>query len=227
MGKHFPSIIIFIILFFAFTAIYPQDENPGTSSSTLSGHLKSRGTYLKGYGAVTTKFSSISKDDSLLSGNSDFSFFLGGKGGLTIQRFTIGASLSMLVNSVPYKCGDKDHYPCGSRYSDAVLSMNYGGAYFAYLIDVIDFFKIEPAFMVGHGYFRSMDSDFWEMRYGRKHRFFVMEPEINLVFVVTDYFALGIGAYFRIITAISGETKYTWKDVSTMGGSLDFRFGRF
>ncbi len=218
-------VFVSAIILFSFLSIYPEPQ-PETGENFAD----EQNIHFKGYGSVTMRFSGLNENKGIVGKDSDFSLFLGAKGVLALNNFNIGASFSFVSNHVPHKCAYyQDYPPCYGNSIHDLISMTYGGLYFAYSLKLPGFVSLEPGLTIGGGSFKNLDDELWDRGYGsRSYRFFALEPEIQLVFNVSSFFATGFGASYRLIGGITRKgSNYGWKDLSGFAGVVDFRFGRF
>lgn len=225
------AFLIFFLLGSYLCASEPESDDPGTISQAL----KNNGAKIGGYGALAMKFTGLDKNNGFLSSDSNFAFLIGAKGGLLLnKKWTIGAGFSVLTNKVTYQCGAKENSDSGDVCFETLkFIFGYGGGYFSYTAEIKKYLKIETGFLIGGGSFKGKykyqdeDGYYGDIDTSRPYSFFVLEPEVQLIGIVTDYLAFGLGVSYRIIAGIESSSAYNWNDLSGLSFNFDVRLGVF
>jgi len=140
-------------------------------------------TSSKSFASVDLKLSSI-------QGNT--AYIIGARGGWPVCRsIAIGLTgcWAYVNNSVTNVINNQEYY----------IRMAYGGLYLEYLLYNLNFGHILLNTIIGGGYYghSPVRSDF-EIDWSR-HTYFLIEPEVIVMFDISDSFKIGIGASYRYI----------------------------
>lgn len=220
--------VLFLVFFLSGGNLYSQEQSK-EQPDTISQALKNSGTKIGGYGALSMRFTSLDKNEGFLTDNTFFAYLIGAKGGLTINKWTIGAGFYVLTNSVPFRCGTNENFEYCNVLGNKMI-FGYGGGYFSYLFEIKKYFGIETGLLVGGGSLKGQNKgqyDWDEDGYSPSRGFFVLEPEVQFIGTITDYFALGLGFSYRLIAGIDSASAYDLADLSGVSVTVDVRLGVF
>lgn len=170
--------------------------------------LLGKGITSGGMGGPVVKVSSVAGTASL---------FVGGRGGWVINRkFVLGGG--------GYGLSNENIRATDLGDGRARLSMGYGGLELGYMHDVSRLVHWSTHLLIGAG------NVSWEPPAAssddEEARFFVAEPELQMVMNVTKFLRVGAGASYRIVTG-PGLREVSGKDLSGVAGVLVFKFGGF
>lgn len=170
--------------------------------------LLGKGITSGGMGGPVVKVSSVAGTASL---------FVGGRGGWVINRkFVLGGG--------GYGLSNENIRATDLGDGRARLSMGYGGLELGYMHDVSRLVHWSTHLLIGAGNVSwdppAASSD------NEEARFFVAEPELQMVVNVTKFLRIGAGASYRIVTG-PGLREVSGKDLSGVAGVLVFKFGGF
>jgi len=185
-------------------------------------------------GGLTMKFSALGSNSGFLSSDTNFAYLIGFKAATVFNKsWYLGGAAYFLGNEVTYTCREefgqygssyKDYRnPCNSDYSRH-LSLGYGGITGGYTFNIKSFFRIETGMLIGGGQFSALN---WWGEYYYSQSFFAMEPEVNLLFVITKFFAASINFSYRLISGMGQSSVYSTSDLSGPAVGLDIRLGSY
>lgn len=195
------KLTIFIILVLGATLVSAQEKDE--VQTLISGEMESGG-----FGGPVVKFGEFM--------DGDFGVMVGGRGGWIINHaFTIGGGGYGLANDIQVD---------SSRY----LNFGYGGVELGYIVASRKLIHFSFSTLIGAGgvgYRSSIsDDDFNEDTNGKS--VFVIEPTLNIMLNVTNYFRIGLGASYRYIDGLEPNTLSNG-DISGPSATLSFKFGSF
>ena len=207
-------ILLLIITALLFSANLMMAQSTDSEYKTL---FNSKDFTYSGWGAFEMKAGHI-------DGVADFAPFVGGKGGLMInKRFTIGlAGYSLL--------------PVIERYEsvipldqwDDILFVGYGGLYLEYIFLPNNAINFNVNCIIGGGAAAYYDG---YNRYGnyieKATILFVAEPGVNIGFNITEWFKIDVGASYRIAENVYDAYIIDYKNLSGISGNIAFKFGKF
>ncbi len=188
---------IFILLLFAAAAIAEEDkgsakpEKKYVPPKTL---FDQANTSFSGYLGVFTRYSKIGEADGCL---------VGGKIGVIINdNFVIGGSGMGLTYPT-----DREKLS-GSDYSGILkkTGFGYGGFMMEYYINPKDLVVFSFGTMVGAGglgFYENSEDE--ENDHGTTDKFFVVEPEVNVLMNITRFCRVGVGASYRYVSGINTD----------------------
>jgi hypothetical protein len=193
------SLIIVLLAVLASYPVMAQDE------TLLSGEVESGG-----YGGPICKIGRI---------NGEAGIFVGGQGGWIINhRFVLGGKGYGLVNDVDIE---------GSR--NLRLDFGCGGAFLEYIISPHELLHLSLHSMIGAGgvvySVRKYTDDQAPVNYNGD-AFFVVEPGINCILNVTNYFRIGAGVTYRYVDGVKYES-LSDSDLSGASAEVLLKFGVF
>ena len=202
-----------------------QAQNNGTESILANFQNNGMQTFLRGdfdhgfYGGPVVKFSTF--EDGL-------GLYVGGKGAWLIDhQLGIGFAGYGLTNNMDY-----------SDYEDNELKLQtgYGGLYLEYVNDSRKLIHFSAGTLIGAGgaaymeRFRFNDHHYDEHEYEydvvESSAYFVIEPEVSVEFNITEFFMVGIGGSYRIVSN-TDLSQHTDSDLSGPSGNITFKFGKF
>jgi hypothetical protein len=198
------TVVVLLLLVFAASTAFSQQK-------TL---ISNENLTLGGYFSPVVKFSSI---------HDDLGVFVGGRGGLIINRSVAigfgGYGLASYVEAI-------NRGPLGERY----MEMGYGGLDIEYIFDPNELVHFSVSTLIGGGgvFFndRSWGSDYWDDHDHDVNGFFIVEPAFNLDINVTSFMKTSIGASYRIVSGLKSDVS-TNNDLTGASAMLSFRFGKF
>jgi len=220
--------LAFLLTVFSMSFVYGEEKKEPES---LSDVLSVGKVEIGGYGAIAMRFTGLGKNGGTMSSDSSFSYLIGAKGGITLNKsFTIGAGFYVLTNDIGYRCSEKDdseYDPCGSSssYYDVNMSFGYGGLYVSYLFWINNYVGVDLGILIGGGVLKASSNDEYEDRDSVKYGFFAMEPELELVIKITHYLGFGLGVGYRSISMTDTRSDYVWSDLSGFSFNFDIRLG--
>lgn len=161
-----------------------------------------------GFGGPVLKISRI-KDEMAI--------FVGGRGGWIINHvFVLGGGGYGLVNDMKVRqVGDTSYF----------LMMGYGGLELEYINDSDRLIHYTIRALIGAGGLnlrtRNFDYGQWQ-----GDAFFVVEPGVDVVLNVTNFFRIAAGVSYRLVSGVDFEG-FREKDVSGPSAALTLKFGKF
>lgn len=204
-----------IILLLATSAIAEEakkDDNAGSTRIPPKTLIDVKNSYYSGYMGIFTKSSKI---------GDAYGCLVGGKGGLIINdKFVIGGGGMGLT----YPTGREKI--SGSDYTGTLdrVGFGYGGFLMEYYLNPKDIVVFSGGLLVGAGGITLYDENTDENR--KADKFFVAEPEINVLVNVTRFCRVGVGVSYRFVNGIhSGE--FADKDFRGPACSVMAQFGWF
>ena len=211
---------------------------------SLSINIGAKKTKVGGWGAPSTKFTSIG-DSNPFSKNNEFAFLIALRGGVMINNFILGGGAYLLANRVPYDCSrtgteygdysDDDDGWGGSGseacndYKNPTIDFYYLGLLVGYNFQVSEIFKIELLSLFGFGGINGGDYDFLDSGDTYNQSFFIYEPEVSFLIVPTKFFAIGFNISYRLPGMLPGNENifYSAADISGPSFGFELRFGYF
>lgn len=188
-------------------------------------------------GGLSMKFSAFGSNGFFLSSDTEFAYLVGFKAAVVFNKsWFVGGAGYFLGNRISHRCeqiynSTDYHYtenPCYKSWDGTVnegnLSLGYGGLTAGYSFNIKSFFRMETGFLIGGGRFSNQN------RYGdyySSQSFFALEPQIDLLFVITKFVALSINFSYRIISGMGQSSVYSTADMSGPTVGLDIRLGSF
>lgn len=217
--------ILFSFVFFHISAEEKQIEKTETKKVEISLN-----------GGLSMKFSALGSNGGFLSSKSHFAYLLGFKAAVVFNKsWYVGGAAYFLGNEIKYHCDEivtsKDRHtdaPCSKSWDGTIhegdLSLGYGGVVAGYTFNIKSFFRVETGALIGGGRFSAVNG---RGDYFHPESFFALEPEINLLFVITRYFAASINISYRLISGMGKSSSYSTADMSGPSIGLDIRLGSF
>lgn len=154
-----------------------------------------------GYGGPIVQFSQIDGNGVIFSG---------GRGGWIINHtYSVGGAGYGLVNEVKVKDEGKDR----------TISLGYGGLLIQYIGNSDKLIHYNVGVLVGAGGINYVEVD-------NADSFAVVQPELEMVLNVSEFFRLSAGAGYRFAFG-SGEKIYDNKALSGLNAMVGFNFGKF
>lgn len=182
----------------------------------LSGEEKNKKIDVSLNGGLTMKFSALGSNRGFLSPDTNFAYLIGFKAASVFNKsWYLGGAAFFLGNEINH---------ISDTASPSHLSLGYGGVTAGYTFNIKSFFRIETGALIGGGRFSAQNL---QGQYYYRKSFFALEPEINLLFVITRYFAASINFSYRLITGMNSDSDYDTADMSGPTAGLDLRLGRF
>ena len=159
-----------------------------------------------GYGGLVFKYSKV---------NGDYRTFVGARGGWVINHvFVVGLAGYGLVDEY-----DDDWWFYNI---DSNLHMGYGGLMLEYIVHPHRLVHLSTSLLIGGGSYGYGSN--W-LDYDSHHdNFFVLEPEMNMMLNITNYFRMGFGVGYRFIDN-DNSLVLDDKDLSGLSLTLTFKFG--
>ncbi|MEO0557297.1 MAG: hypothetical protein AAF170_03835 [Bacteroidota bacterium] len=206
MKGYISLLVLFLVPAFMLTSgtALAQENEPLINGSVTHG----------GFGGPVVKVSSI---------NGDLGLFVGGRGGWILNfkpnhAFVIGGGGYTLVSDVEIN----DAMASGGPVD---LDLSYGGLEVEYVNRTREVVHFSAQVLIGQGVAESSK----EIRNGGDQDeggFVVVEPGVNALLKVTDYFRIGVGGSYRLI---SGTDLDGLSDSELSGASavLTLKFGSF
>jgi hypothetical protein len=162
-----------------------------------------------GYGGPVWKLSSINGHSALLTG---------GRGGWILNHiFVIGVggySLSTEVKADPLSQNDKPLY----------IELYYGGLELEYIHNSDNMLHWTFHTLLGGGSVDLLEHD--PENKIESDNLFVIEPSLNADLNITNWFRLGMGISYRLVTGITSD-HISNSELSGFGGLLILKFGKF
>jgi hypothetical protein len=160
-----------------------------------------------GFGGPVFKFSTLADE---------FAFLVGGRGGWIINHaISLGGGGYGLAQETVF-----EGIP-GSPY----MQFGYGGGIIEFIYRSDKLIHVSLAGLIGGGGFGYAYRD-WGYYQEDIDAFFVMEPELNVMMNITEFFRIGAGGSYRYVTGITIEN-YTNSDLSGFSGNITLKFGLF
>ena len=161
----------------------------------------------KGFASVDLKLSSVQDNTA---------YIIGARGGWPLsQSFSIGLAgcWAHVKNPVTNIENNQDYY----------IRLAYGGLYLEYKFYQFNFGHIQLSTIVGGGYYghSAVKSDYeidWT-----KYYYFVIEPEVIVMFDISDSFKTGVGVSYRYIPNVD-LNEFENNKLSAPAVLLTFRF---
>ncbi len=189
-------------------------------------------------GGLSMKFSALGNNGGFLSSDTEFAYLVGFKAAVLFNKsWFVGGAGYFLGNDIGWRCEELstsynyDNYesPCyKSQYRDTYnkgsLSLGYGGLTAGYTFNIKSFFRVETGFLIGGGRFSSMNEN---GDYYFSQSFFALEPQMDLLFVITRFLALSVNVSYRLISGMGQSSVYSTADMSGPTVGLDIRLGSF
>lgn len=211
--------LFLLIIFFAAISL------PGEDKQIQEGERRKVDISLNG--GLSMKFSALGNNGGFLSSDTNFAYLVGFKAATVFNKsWYVGGAAYFLGNEISYNCENRtgnSSEPCKEG-NTSFLSTGYGGLTGGYTFNIKSFFRIETGILMGGGRFSALN---YRGEYYYREGFFVMEPEVNLLFVITKYFAASINFSYRLITGMSSDGDYDTADMSGPTVGLDIRLGSF
>jgi len=175
-----------------------------------------------GFGGPMVKFTQI---------DGEFGVLTGGRGGWIIDhRFVLGGGGYGLANNIGIPIKTKEEIETegenpeeieteGENPEEQDLEMGYGGAMLEFIIasDALIHFSVDC--LIGAGGMTTPESD-------KDDAFFVLEPGLNVMLNITQFFRFGAGVSYRYTQGVEfGELDDG--DLSGAAAVLTFKFGSF
>ena len=208
-----------------FMPMMAQAQDEGTESFLANFQNNGMQTYLRGdvdhgfYGGPVVKFSTF--EDGL-------GLYVGGKGAWLIDhKIGVGIAGYGLINNMNY-----------SEYNDNELKLQtgYGGLFLEYVNDSRKLIHFSVGSLIGAGGAAYMERFRYEDRYYDEHQweydvvessaYFVIEPEVSVEFNITEFFMIGVGGSYRMVSN-TDLFEHTDSDLSGPSGNITFKFGKF
>lgn len=161
-----------------------------------------------GYGGLVFKYSKV---------NGNYRTFVGAKGGWVINHtFVVGLAGYGLIDEF-----DEDWWYYDF---DSGLQMGYGGLMLEYIVHPHRLVHLSTSLLIGGGSYSY--ADYWLDFSNDVDNFFVIEPEMNMMLNVTNYFRMGFGVGYRFVDN-DHRLVLDDKDLSGLSLTLTLKFGWF
>jgi hypothetical protein len=204
---------LFILIFlFSGICLYAQNDEIQT--------LFNRKIDLGYGGSLVTKVGKVNNETAL---------FMGGRGMFIMDHsYSIGLGGYGLVSNV------KALTPDPKDITNNRLAMGYGGLELEYILSSNNLVHMTVQTLVGGGgvgYFKDWNHNHNDYDNDYHHNtdvdgFFILEPGLNVELNVVDFFRLGIGGSYRVVSGLSSGLS-TNSDLSGLSGFLTLKFGKF
>jgi hypothetical protein len=171
-----------------------------------------------GFGGPVVKFTQIDED---------FAVFTGGRGGWIINhRFILGGGGYGVANDIEFDDPNSD--------KPLYMDFGYGGLEMEYVFSPKKLFHFSVQGLIGAGglsldYTKHTD-DHWDDDGDdddvESEAVFVAEPGINAIVNVTNFFRVGIGGSYRMVSSVDSKI-VSASDLSGPSGHIVLKFGKF
>jgi hypothetical protein len=161
-----------------------------------------------GYGGLVFKYSKV---------DGDYKTFIGAKGGWIINH-------TLVVGLAGYGLVDEFNEDWWYYDFDPGLQMGYGGFMLEYIVHPHRLVHLSTSLLIGGGGYSY--AEYWLDFSNETDNFFVIEPEMNMMLNVTNYFRMGFGVGYRFVD----NDRYLVlddKDLSGLSLTLTLKFGWF
>lgn len=204
---------LFIVLTVAISSLLIAQEQVLVGGSVTHG----------GFGGPVVKLSQF---------DGDLGVMVGGRGGWIIgHTVTLGGGGYGLANDIPLLYSDSD--------TTKYLNMGYGGFEIGFILSSNKVMHFTVNSLIGGGSVGYRKSVFDEDHHDEDHNWdydydydynhdpiFVIEPSVNMVLNVTQWFRVGMGASYRYVTGVNLEPIDN-DFVSGPSAVLSLKFGKF
>lgn len=207
------ALIVLLLATSAIAEEVKKDENPGNTRIPPKTLLDGKNSYFSGYMGAFTKYSKI---------GDTYGCLVGGRGGLIINdKFVIGGGgMGLSYPTSREKLSGVDYTGTQDK-----VGFGYGGLMMEYYLNPKDLVVFSGSFLVGAGglsFYNHDNSDDRE----RADKFFVAEPEINVLVNVTRFCRVGVGVSYRFVNGINAN-EFADKDFRGPAASVMAQFGWF
>ncbi|CAM4062365.1 MULTISPECIES: hypothetical protein [Flavobacterium] len=200
------KLVVAVCFFISSLTVFSQEiQEDVKGKDFIIKDLKS----LSFYGGTIFQFTTL---------DNDFSFFVGGKGGVAFNRkVLLGFEGYTLKSSNTSKDNDSKE-----------LSFTYGGVFVGYVFDLGPKVQLVPTVLSAWGRIgeREVEADGDYVFFKVTDDLFVLQPELELEINVIKGFKIGLGVNYRLSTGVDSRN-YVNDDISGLGGSIAFKFGKF
>ncbi len=193
--------ILLLVILSVFIRAFPQDRE----YQTIFDNHELR---ISGMGGPFMQFTAVA---------GEFAHMMGGGGAVLLNDFFFGGYGLGLTNAIPdYVNGNNNDR----------LSLGHGGFWLGYTLLGEKPIHLNFSTMIGWG-------EFGIMQYNEYYPFlrdkvFVLAPVIEVELNLTNYFRIGAGATYNLITGVDDQLHgYRSSDITSPGGFLSFKFGWF
>ncbi|HNW81746.1 MAG TPA: hypothetical protein PKG52_02530 [bacterium] len=208
-------LVVFIILLSGI--LFGAEIKPVEKSSKVDISLN---------GGLTMKFSDLGKNNGFADKDTSFAYLLGFKAEAVFNKsWYLGGATYFLGNDIDYlhDSSNRDESPNCIEKGSCSISLGYGGLIAGYIFNIKHFFRIETGVLIGGGRFSGISGH----EYSYKEPFFALEPEANLLFVISRFMAVSVSFSYRLLTGMKSDSDYSTADLSGPSAGLDIRFGSF
>ena len=187
----------------------------GQNDSDEAKSIFSGGSEIKGFGAFEMKLTPIADKTSL---------FIGAKGGVNVNKY-------FMLGLAGYGLASGTDIPGEIPPKDLRLNGGYGGLLVGFNIFPREVVHLSIPIVFGAGKMYLTDPTFFSGNSDSDYTienssFMVVEPGANLVFNVTSFFRLGMGASYRYVQGLS-LTNLTDEQLLGWAINLNLKFGSF
>ena len=196
------KILTVLMLVICITSLQARDEETLFSGEVAHG----------GFGGPMVTFSNI---------KSTLGVMVGGRGGWIIDHvITIGGGGYGLVTNIPT-------IPSAAGDDSLSLGMGYGGFELGFIMNSWRLTHLSFFLLIGGGGVSQVkwDTDDFD-RDNNGDAFFVLEPSLEAVLNVTDFFRISAGGSYRYISGVEMEG-ITDTDLSGLTAKITLKFGEF
>ncbi len=196
------KILTVLMLFILVTGLLARDEETLFRGEVAHG----------GFGGPMVTFSNI---------KSNLGVMVGGRGGWIINHMiTIGGGGYGLVTNIPI-------IPSAAGDDSLSLGMGYGGFELGFILNSWKLTHLSFFLLIGAGGVSQVkwDADDFDMN-NNGDAFFVLEPSLEAVLNVTDFFRISAGGSYRYISGVELEG-ITDTDLSGLTAKITLKFGEF
>jgi hypothetical protein len=163
---------------------------------------------------ITGKYNGPVNKFSMIDNN--FAYYLGVRGGIILDDdYGIGGASYILVNRI------RPPVPLGN---ELFIVNDYGGLLLEYFINDLPAF-ISASLLIGFGNFNYVKDNIQRNPVDTSI-IFVLEPEFNAVFVISDNYRITSGLGFRIVNGVD-VAGLSDKDVGKLTINIALQIGRY
>jgi hypothetical protein len=207
--------LFFLIFLLTGMTLYAQNEEVQT--------LFNKNIDLGYGGSLVTKVGKINNETTLI---------VGGRG-----MFLMDHAYSVGLGFYGLSTNTKALVPDPNDITSNRMGMGYGGLELEYIISSNNLVHFTIQTLVGGGgvgYFKDWRHNNYDNNNDYYHDnemenidgFFIFEPGVNIELNVVDFFRLGIGGSYRVVSGLSSALS-TNSDLSGLSGFLTLKFGKF
>lgn len=206
-----------ILLVFATGLLIAQDENSGEYKT-----LFSKGSKVRGFGALDIKYSEINGNDNML---------VGAKGGVIINSH-------LILGIGGYGLSSINKFDGIDPAQDLYLYGGYGGLLVGYTIAPKEVIHLSFPILIAVGGFEVSDRNYFneirnqgqiELDHRIEHSTaLVIEPGLEMEINVTKFFRIGLGGSYRVVRGVTlDKNNITDDDLSNWSTHATLKFGKF